>query len=63
MKIIKSAKDKKPEEVQTECTCGCVFQFASTEAKFKADWRDGDAYIVKCPECKTENWVAASLFR
>ena len=63
MKIIKSGKDKTSKEVQTKCNCGCVFQFAASEAKFQADWRDGDAYIVKCPECKSENWVAASFFR
>jgi hypothetical protein len=26
-----------------------------------SDQRDGDAYVVKCPECKTEHWVDASL--
>lgn len=63
MKIIKSGKVKKPKEVTTTCNCGCKFRFAASEAKFKADWRDGDAYVIKCPECKTENWIAASLFR
>ena len=63
MKIIKSGKDKTSKEVQTKCNCGCVFQFAATEAKFVADPRDGNAYVVKCPECKSVNWVAASLFR
>jgi hypothetical protein len=26
-----------------------------------SDQRDGDAYVVQCPECKTEHWVNASL--
>lgn len=63
MKIIKSGKNKKPKEVRVKCACDCVFQFGTHEAKFKADWREGDAYVVKCPECKEENWVAASLFK
>ena len=63
MKIIKSGETKKPKEVTTDCRCGCKFRFAASEARFVGDQRDGDAYVVKCPECKAENWVAASLFR
>lgn len=63
MKIIKSGI-KKPKEVAVRChTCGCEFRFAASEAKLVPDSRDGDAYVIECPECKSENWVAASLFR
>ena len=64
MKIIRSSKSKKPKEVTTECIgCDCKFKFAASEARFVGDQRDGDTYVVKCPECKRENWIAASLFR
>lgn len=63
MKIIKSGKTKKPKELTTDCNCGCKFRFAQNEAKFVSDQREGDAYVVKCPECSREKWIAASLFR
>lgn len=62
MEIIRSAKDKEPKKVTTDCHCGCTFRFASSEAKFVAGDRDGAAYKVKCPECKAKLWVDASLF-
>jgi hypothetical protein len=36
---------------------------ASHWTRFVGDRRDGDAYVVRCPECKREKWIAASLFR
>jgi hypothetical protein len=63
MKILKSVIGKKPKEVAVKCCCGCEFQFAASEARFVPDWRDGNAYVIRCPECHTDNWVAASLFR
>jgi RNase P subunit RPR2 len=63
MKILRSSKGKKEKQVTTECRkCDCKFRFAASEAKFVGDRRDGDAYVVRCPECKYENWIAASLF-
>lgn len=62
MEIIKSGKTKKPKQVTTECDCGCKFKFAANEARYVSDWRDGDAYVIKCPECKSENWLNTSLF-
>ena len=61
MRIIKSGKNKPPKEHRTDCRCGCSFLFTAADAKFVADSRDGDAYMVKCPECKEEHWVAAHL--
>lgn len=62
MKIIKSGKTKN-KEVITTCDCGCKFQFTANEARYVSDFRDGDAYVAKCPECKRENWVNATLFK
>jgi len=28
-----------------------------------SDQRDGDAYVVECPECDYNNWIAATLFK
>lgn len=64
MKILK--KGKKPSGLQAtaECQeCDCKFRFAQSEARFFGDPRDGDAYVVNCPECKHENWVSVDLFR
>ena len=62
MKIIKSGKTKKPKPTTAECMdCDCKFSFTKDEARFVSDQRDGNAYVVKCPECKHENWIDASL--
>jgi len=62
MKIIRSGKNRKPKSHTVTCQCGCKFSFTAADARWVSDQRDGDAYVVKCPECKTERWVAASLF-
>ena len=61
MKILKSGKSKKPKETVTDCYCGCRFSFSKKEARFVSDFRDGDCYVAKCPECKRENWIAVEL--
>lgn len=62
MKIIKSGKTKKPKSTTAECMgCDCKFSFTKKEARFKYDWRDGNCYVVKCPECERENWIDAKL--
>jgi hypothetical protein len=62
MRIIKSGKRKLPKSAITSCDCGCKFGFTADEARFVSDQRDGDAYVAKCPECRADNWVAASRF-
>jgi hypothetical protein len=42
--------------------CDCKFRFAASEARFVSDQRDGDDYVIKCPECGRENWIDARLF-
>ncbi len=63
MRIIKSGKKKVPRSIAVACKeCDCLFMLAKTEAKFVADPRDGDAYVVKCPECESDTWIDAKLF-
>jgi len=61
MKTIKSGKTKKSKPTTCKCNCGCKFSFAKNEARFVHDQRDGDAYVVKCPECSLENWIDVLL--
>ena len=61
MTIIRSGKNRKKKSHAVECNCGCKFSFTADDARWVSDQRDGDAYVVKCPECKTEHWVDASL--
>ena len=62
MKIIRSGKTRRPTETEAECIeCHCQFSFTKNEAKHTYDPRDGDAYVVSCPECKHDNWIAESL--
>ena len=61
MKIIRSGKNRKKKSHTVDCRCGCKFSFTADDAKLIYDQRDGDAYKVGCPECKTEHWVAREL--
>lgn len=58
MKILKSGTKNKAKEITTDCRCGCKFRFNVSEARFESDQRDGDAYVIKCPECQHENWIS-----
>ena len=60
MKIIKPGKLPSSRTHVTFCNnCGCKFRFAESEAKYYSDQRDGDAWVVKCPQrgCGEEVWV------
>jgi hypothetical protein len=63
VKIIRSGKNRKIKSHAVNCGCGCHFSFTAEDARYVNDQRDGDAYVVKCPECKQVHWVAASLLR
>tara|TARA_R110000868_G_scaffold304307_4_gene564834 strand:+ start:484 stop:675 length:192 start_codon:yes stop_codon:yes gene_type:complete len=63
MKILVSGKNNKPITHTSKCQCGCLFVFEAAEAKYVNDQRDGDAYVVKCPECESSLEVAAKFFR
>ena len=39
--------------------CGAGLRFdVKTDARLVKDTRDGDAYVVVCPCCEKENWLA-----
>jgi hypothetical protein len=40
-----------------------MFSFEASEVKYVNDRRDGDAYVVQCPECEASLWVNAKFFR
>ncbi len=61
MKIIRSGKNRKAKEYTVTCHCDCKFSFGPADARYVTDHRDGDAYVVKCPECKMEHWIDAHL--
>lgn len=63
MKILVSGKNGKPRTYTSKCPCGCLFVFEAGEAKYVNDQRDGDAYVVECPECDKSIWVDAKFFR
>lgn len=63
MKILVSGKSRKAKTRTEVCACGCMFSFEASEAKYVNDLRDGDAYVVQCPECEASLWVAAKFFR
>ena len=60
MKILISGKNKKEKETVITCNCSCKFSFTKSEARLHTAPNDV-AYIVNCPECNHENWVAPSL--
>ena len=63
MKILVSGKNSKPRTHTTKCQCGYMFVFEANEAKYVNDPRDGDAYVVKCPECDKSLYVDAKFFK
>jgi hypothetical protein len=53
---------KLPSERKHVCicaTCSTKFKFAESEANYVSDQRDGDAWAIHCPVCKTGCWIAA----
>jgi len=66
MKIIKRSKERAPlldKKITCE-ECDCQFQLESErEAKFVADFRDGDYYEITCPQCHVRGTYQATLFQ
>lgn len=57
---------KRPEDMVARSTCGqcrCVFEYAKKEATYKSDQRDGDFYIIACPECQTSLCISSKAFK
>lgn len=62
MKILRSGKTGKPKSHTISCDCGCLFSCTRDDARNHVAYdRDGTAYIIKCPECKEDHWVDATL--
>ncbi len=61
MRVVKPPPDAVLREI--ECKhCRAVVECNQHELAYAHDARDGDAYVMKCPCCKGETWVAVSLF-
>jgi predicted SprT family Zn-dependent metalloprotease len=54
------SEPKKAKEIKTKCKCGARLLYEKSEGRFVND-RDGDAYVFRCPCCRGEIWLAASV--
>lgn len=60
--MIKKAPGSKRTTKRFKCDrCEATLEVDGKDLKFQPDPRDGNAYSFKCPECRKENWVDASL--
>lgn len=41
--------------------CKAVLRCTKAELRLESDQRDGDAYILHCPHCHHETWIATSV--
>lgn len=48
----------KPRRIDCK-SCGSTLEYKPSEVRRESDFRDGDAHVVACPVCRTENWVEA----
>ena len=55
MKVIKPGNKEKPLRITCQ-HCEAVVECMKNELRFEADERDGDAYVMRCPECGGETW-------
>ena len=60
MKFPGSSRRNKPSSRFGCKGCGNHYSFVADEGEYIVD-RDGDCYKVQCPNCKTVNWINASL--
>jgi hypothetical protein len=37
--------------------CAAVMECSEDELRYESDQRDGDAYVLRCPHCKSETWI------
>jgi len=64
MEIIKAGEKPEDKTATVRCKkCNCVFKFAAKEAEFVSDWRDGNSYKIKCPECTFYAWANVTAFK
>jgi hypothetical protein len=61
MKTLEGPKQPRPVTVTCKnMRCNAVMEVELAEMRFVSD-RDGDAYVMECPHCKMETWVAAGV--
>jgi len=65
MKIIKKGTGSPTDKsVRFTCkNCGALIEAKKSEGKHVSDFRDGDYYEMKCPQCNNFNNVAHDLFQ
>jgi len=64
VRVIKPARKNDLRERQITCQspqCGAVIGVRLHELKRVSDQRDGDAYVMICPECGQETWTDARI--
>lgn len=60
VRVLKSPKVPRP--YRFVCVgCNAKLEAQPGEGRFVAGDRDGDAIVFTCPECRRQNWVAASI--
>lgn len=64
MRIIEKGEVPGTKPIECRCQkCKTLFEFLPFEAQFVSDQRDGDAYKIACPVCRTDCWVDARKAR
>ncbi len=62
IEIIKAGKKPGDRLVTATCrNCETEFRFKASEAQMSLDPRDGGVFMIKCPTCNLDVWIAASL--
>jgi hypothetical protein len=60
--VIRRGATAKSPNVSVTCNhCSVRLRFRKSEARFEADQRDGNAYVIRCPACRRDVWVAESV--
>ena len=59
MRIIQSGNHEKQLNTIKCNKCNCVVECEADELEFVSDWRDGDFYWFKCPECSHKKAISA----
>lgn len=61
MKVLRVGQTAKVPYQLTCKDCKSLLEVTAKDGRLVSDSRDGDAYVFKCPICKTDNWVSASF--
>ena len=62
VEVIAKGKTARDPNITATCgSCNARLCFRKSEARFEADQRDGDVYVIRCPVCRRDVWIAASV--